>query len=1510
MGSGRHHIVAIGASAGGLEAIHEFFDNTPDHRDVSYVIIQHLSPDYKSLLVELVSRHTHMKVYEAEDNTTIEKSCIYVIPNNKLITIKGNKLYLEEKGSIKAPNNAIDVFLHALAREKNDCAVAVILSGTGTDGTKGIEEIKKRGGLVIVQDPSTAKFDGMPNSAIQSGNVDFVMMPSEMHEEITNYTHQKVTDIQLERTIDDELLQRIFLLIHRVAGFDFNYYKTPTIIRRIQRRMLRGGFHDIRAYVSKLEEDPEECRQLGKDFLIGVTKFFRDTGAFEYLQKEIIPDLVADKEYGESLKVWVAACSTGEEAYSIAIAISEVLEKINKVLEVKIFATDVEESNIEIASRGLYPDTIEKDIDPRILEKYFLRSGRAFVISPKIRKQIVFANHNIIKDPPFIKNDLVSCRNMLIYMNPVLQQRVYALILFAAKRGGYLFFGASENPSFLKDAVIEVHSKWKFFKKIAETKLAVGSQLDLTGKRTAPGKTVARKQNGETSMQIQLWDDFRKVLAEEMIFAGLYIDQAFDIKEAIGNYERILTLPRRTLRLNILRMVPQSLSAIINSAVNKAWKSREHVNLKNTRYEDEGYQYNVTIHVKPAAEVSGCTLVVFSNFFRIEENAQPPAYTPGDAGNSEYVRTLENELIETKNNLQIVVEDLETVNEELQSSNEELLSANEELQSSNEELQSLNEELHTLNTEHQLKIKELLELNDDLNNYFRSTDIGQIFLTRDMRIRKFNPASAKMINFIDSDLGRPLTHISTNIRYSNLIADVQRVLDENVTIEKEVQLQTGKNLLMRILPYITRERQSEGVIISFIDITTITNLNNIIRGVFNSSQSAIFAFQSIRDDAFVIQDFVVLAANHAALEFLHLDNDNFVGKSMRREIPILTVNGMFDRYVKVVQEDVRLYSDVYFENDGTWYEVSAVKMTDGLVATFTNITEKKLAEQRLKKNYVELVSVKDNLKRLNTELENKVQERTRELSLSEERFRMVSQATNDAIWDWNFIDNKMWWGDGFEKLFGYAREEFNPDRTSWLQRIHPEDRRDAETSIQRVINSGESQWSCEYRFRKKDGKYANIFDRGYILHDEYGTPYRMLGSMMDLTDLKRAEQEISSSNEQREFLAESMPLIVLTANSDLEVNFVNGEFNTYTGIPTDGAIGDGWNEVIHEKDLRELQKEWRNAASSKSNFEIEVRVRHNTGTYRWNLFRAKGRAESGSNLMSWVITLIDIHAQKLLNETLEKKVSERTQQLQRINEALEASNHDLQQFASVASHDLQEPLRKIHMFSKLIRDKHLDMLPEDARTYLEKIMQSSGRMKSIITNVLNFSRLSAEDNKFEYVDLEEIIDDLVEDLEITIRERNASIAVENMCRIQVIRGQIRQVFQNLISNSLKFSKPGVSPHVSIRSERITSRQFESPVADDGPYCRITIRDNGIGFEKKFKDNIFALFHRLHSKDRYEGTGIGLAIVKKIVEKHDGIITADGALGEGAMFTIILPVSHEQSAKRKKLIYDQTDSTGG
>jgi two-component system CheB/CheR fusion protein len=1481
----QHYIVAIGASAGGLEAIHEFFDHTPENDAISYVLIQHLSSDYKSLLVDLVSRHTHMKVYEAADNLTIHKNCIYVIPNNKLITISENKLILTEKLPHKIPNNAIDVFLYSLAKEKQKQAIAIVLSGTGTDGTKGIQEIKNAGGLVIVQDPSSARFDGMPNSAINSGNVDYILAPSDIPDQILQYLREpeQPTDF----TVEPDMLQEIFQLLQQQADFDFHYYKTPTIIRRIANRMAHGEFDSVRNYTEHLRESPEECKQLSRDFLISVTRFFRDGEAFVKLRNEIIPSILETKEKNETIKAWVCACSTGEEAYSLAIVINEAIEEQQSDVAVKIFATDIERSNIEIASKGIYPYSIEKDVDAQLLEKYFTRQSDGYHIVPKLRKQIVFAQHNVIKDPPFIKNDLVSCRNMLIYMTPMLQQRVYSLLLFSVVPKGYIFLGSSESPNHIKNHIREISSKCRIYQKISEARFHPFMPDIAAQKNQGRGVGTGSIQSSDFKRQRNLWEDFGEAIVEEFGFVGFYIDRNYEIRETVGNFDTILSLPKKILKLNLLRMLPGSISSILLRTLKDAWKSQSRKVIRNVSYTHNGKDIRLQVLIKPEDELKSIpyTLVAFQSVWTEEMPRPEPAKQHShEPGREDYLLVLEEELNETKLNLQHAIEDLETINEELQSSNEELLSSNEELQSSNEELQSLNEELHTLNTEHQLKIKELIELNEDLNNYFRSSDIGQVFLDKNFAIRKFNPASSRMINFIPTDIGRPISHISTNIN-ADLIDDIKYVARTNETIEKEVQLESGKNLLLRMMPYLNQDHEGSGIIITFVDITTITNLNNIIRGVFNSSLSAILALQTVRNNREKVEDFVIQASNHASAA-LFSNSESKSETLLTKLLPENLKQILFKQFIDVIDSDKPLHTDIYDEHGKRWFEIIAVKMMGGLVATFTDITPKKVAEERLKKNYVELVNAKESLKRLNAELEQKVKERTQLLAISEERFRLVTQATNDVIWDWNLITNELWLSETDQAKFGYN----NAPLFTWqsmLDKIHPDDRGEVEESIYRVINSGANLWTMEYLFCKADGTYANILNRGYIMQDEFKTPYRMLGSMLDLTELRRVEQEVASNIAQRKFLTESMPLIVLTASADGRVNYINNQFEYYTGQPNNDALEHGWKKVIYPLDSERFSKRWNEAVQSKKDFQLELRIQHHD-KYHWNLLSAKVRKDEQDNVIDWVITMIDIHTQKRINETLEKKVEERTQELLKINEALEISNNDLQQFASAASHDLQEPLRKIQTFANVIEAKYASHLG-DGNNYLQKIIHSSIRMRSLITNVLNFSKLSADNGIFERTNINALILEIIDDFEILIREKNATVEVDRIPVIDAIPGQIRQVFQNIISNSLKFSKENVPLSIRITSGYIAGKSFQSPAVPDGQYCKITMEDNGIGFDEKFSENIFQLFQRLNPRDSFEGTGIGLAITKKIIEKHQGLIAAHGKEGVGATFEIILPV---------------------
>lgn len=1494
-----HYTVAIGASAGGLEAIHEFFDNMPSSRNISFVIIQHLSPDYKSLLVELVSKHTEMKVYEAGHNIPLEKNCVYVIPNNKLLTIEAGRLQLSNKKSEKAPNTAIDTFLKSLAKDQGSKAIAVILSGTGSDGTRGAEAIQAAGGLVLVQDPISAKFDGMPNSAIAAGFADFILTPELMPEEIFNHTHDTPVTKSVKGRPDEASLPEVLQLIEQHCGHDFRNYKSPTILRRIMRRMGHLQKKNFKEYLELLRSNPDECKTLGKDFLIGVTKFFRDDAAFDIIRNSVLPRLVESKQEGDVLKVWVVACSTGQEAYTVAILANEVLRTLNKQLDLKIFATDMDADAIEQASKGTYPIASVGIMDADLLNRYFIRQGDMVVIAPHIRKQIVFARHNVLKDPPFIKNDFVTCRNMLIYMNNVLQRKVLATLMFSLNKEGYLFLGPSEIPSSIKPGIEEIDGKWKIYKKVSDEgnfnndRFSGGFSIQQREQKPLP---LIKESNTKSR---DIGDDLQQLLTEEFGYAAIYIDEQYEIKEAVGDFRRYLSLPEKIVSLNVLKMVSPELSVALNAALRKAKKENKKISLPGIKVREGGREKFLNVLVRPAVKNTR-TLIVFSEGQEasIVKNAGEFIPQPHHAEVNTYVAELEDELKETRNNLQMAVESLETTNEELQSSNEELLSANEELQSSNEELQSLNEELHTLNTEHQLRIKELIELNDDLNNYFRSSHVGQVFVDKSFRIRKFNIHAVEMINLIESDIGRPIDHISNNLNQEDLSVLIRRVIQEGKPLEKEIEIKTGSISLMRILPYLRQDGQTDGVVITFFDITATKQLDNIIKGVFNTSNNALIVFASQRNPQGVIEDFTCVTGNHAFDRFSGKKSGTYAGCSLKKDFPLLLKNRFPEKCMQVVNSGKALHEEMQFDQPGgpEWFEVVAHKMTDGLVVSLTNINEKKLAQEKLKKNYHELIQAKEKLKVLNTGLEEKVKERTLELGQSEERFRLVANATSDAIWDWNLVNNEVWWSDSFYTLFGFNREDvFIQNNSFRIQNIHPDDRKRVTDSIYSAINNAAQQWSATYRFRKKDGSYAIIHDKGSVVLDEWGTPYRMLGSMVDITDaeltaekLKVKNEEVQQLYEEFRFVTDFMPQLVWATQPDGYHDFYNKRWYDFTGMDYEQTKNQGWAQLLHPDDYERSLHVWKQSLESGSPYEIEYRMRRHDGVYRWLLARAMPLRDEEGKIVKWFGTCTDIHDQKMMSDVLEQKVRERTEELQRINLELEASNNELLQFASVASHDLKEPLRKIHIFSNLVKERYMQNSESGAIDYINRIINSSARMTRLINDLLTFSRLSIN-TFFERADLNVVVSEVLSDLELLIKEKEAVVEVPPFPKIDIVPGQMRQVFQNIISNALKFTRPGVAPHITIGCEVVGKCSLKATAKDGGNFVRITISDNGIGFDEQYAQKIFTIFQRLHSRESYEGTGIGLAITKKIIEKHNGLIYAESKNGAGATFIIILPL---------------------
>ncbi|MBE7176182.1 MAG: PAS domain S-box protein [Mucilaginibacter polytrichastri] len=1200
--SGPLYVAAIGASAGGLEAIHQVFDHLPKEGNIAFILIQHLSPNYKSLLVELVSKHTEMQVVEAEQNMRIEQNCVYVIPNNKLITVKSGLLRLEEKTSSNMPNTAIDTFMVALAEDFGEHSIAVILSGTGTDGTKGALAIKEHNGLVIVQDPGSAKFDGMPQSAIAAGVADIISVPEKIPAELARYLRDTPSHIMAKGEIDNEKMSELLDLIHKNSGFDFSQYKMATLIRRVAKHMAKEKVKTADEYLHLLRAAPEKLTFIGRDFLINFTQFFRDRGAFDALEKNVFPELLKNKGENDAIKIWLCAVSTGEEAYSVAILLDRLLQKKRKKLSVKIFATDLNENNIELSAKNSFPLSIAKDIPGDILESYFVKGATTYSVIPRVRRMLVFARQNVVADPPFIKNDLVICRNMLIYMNAALQKKVLSVLHFSLADNGFLFLGTSESAGYIKEGVEEFNAKWKIYRKTGNLPFVrepvKTPVLENKEKKTAAKKIMVKKAPETATYSLN--DDFHSALTQDLGFTGYYIDRNGDIRQTVGDYNRFLKLPTKQLNLNLVKMVPQELAIPLNSAIRRCAKEKKTVVLKPVVLAGKKKEIVLDVIVKPAGGTDNYLFVLIGEN-RVESALPAERNLPVKTGhsNDEYISELESELSDVRTRIQTVSEQMETSNEELQSSNEELLSSNEELQSSNEELQSLNEELHTLNTEHQLKIKELSELNDDLNNYFRSTDIGQVFLDARLQIRKFNPAAVKLINLIETDIGRPIEHISNNIKGENLEEDIRKVLEDQEIVEKEVQLKNGKSSLMRILPYVRSDKNTDGVVMTFVDITPLTELNSLLTGVLNSSVNAIMAFRSVRNEHNRIVDFECTMANSVAARIFVTGREP-VGASLEKDVPAFRQAGLNRHFYPVVNNNEKFRSDFEMGDgrDRRYYELLCLKMGDGLVITCLDNTEKRMSENRMRRNYNDLIIARENLKNLNEQLETEVSDRMRELSSSQERFQLIATATNDALWDWDILYDHLWWNAAFYKQMGYEETDHVQSRKFWMDKVMEEDREQVSNTINQATSGNDSTWQIEYRFKKADGTYAYILDRGYILRDEYGTPYRMLGSMFDTSELRKAMKMAKSSQNKFRRIFDSQLIGMVLFNYDGTLTDANQTFITMLGYTRQDVARKKlqWNELTPPSFQQQT-----------ANMNKTLKARGENNAYEMQMIRKDGR---------------------------------------------------------------------------------------------------------------------------------------------------------------------------------------------------------------------------------------------------------------------------------------------------------------
>jgi two-component system, chemotaxis family, CheB/CheR fusion protein len=883
-------VVGIGASAGGLDALERFFRNMTESSGMAFIVVSHLDPNHISIMPELIQKSTKMKLFQAEDGMKVQPNHIYVAPANRDLAILHGIIQLIEPVEAHGFRLPIDFFFKSLSQDLGEKAICIILSGMASDGTAGLKSVKNELGMVMAQNPNSAKFDGMPASAIKTGLVDFILSPEEMPAQLINYSQQKIKGLKLNTEISDDKIpdtfQKIFILLRTHTGHDFSLYKKNTIFRRVERRINISQLDNMKNYVRLLQESPAEIGNLFKELLIGVTNFFRDPEAFDKLKK-ILYEMIKSKPDNGKVRIWVPGCSTGEEAYSIAIILKECMNEAKKNLDIQIFATDIDSDAINKARIGSFLG-IEADVSKERLKIFFTKDKNLYHIRKEIREMLIFAPQSIAKDPPFTKLDLISCRNLLIYFNAELQKKIIPIFHYSLLPGGILFLGSSETIAGFVDLFSMVDKKWKFYRS-RESLYSAQPFIDFPVTHSI-GKTY------ETPMKIKEVKNIPK-LAEKIILQNyspncVIIGGNGDILYIHGRTGKYLELTHGEAKMNIFEMAREGLKKELPALIRKASSSRKSILAEGLKVKSEGKTILINLTVKPIKEppeMQGSLLLIFEDI-KPQKKIPPSKNMHYDKRSEKIIKELEHELKNTKENLRSTIEELETSNEELKSTNEEMQSANEEMQSSNEEmetsreeLQSLNEELITVNTELQNKNDELSVINNDMKNLLDSTDIPTIFLDNNLDIKSFTHHVTKVVNLITSDIGRPIKHMATNLQYKNFIDDAQEVLKTLSLKEIEVQTNEGIWYQMRILPYRTTNNVIDGLVVTFTHIhkikTAYEEIQKLNQEVQLAREYSDNIVDTVRDSLLILdKDLKVLSANRSFYKMFNTVSDKTVGK--------------------------------------------------------------------------------------------------------------------------------------------------------------------------------------------------------------------------------------------------------------------------------------------------------------------------------------------------------------------------------------------------------------------------------------------------------------------------------------------------------------------------------------------------------------------------------------------------------------------------------------------------------
>jgi two-component system CheB/CheR fusion protein len=925
-------IIGVGASAGGLEALEQFFSHMPKDNGMAFVVIQHLDPTHIGIMPELLQRITPMKVYQASDNLKLKPNCVYVIPPNKSLSMLNGALLLFDPVETRGLRLPIDIFFCALADDMQEKSIGIILSGMGSDGSLGLKAIKDKNGIALVQTPTSSKFDGMPRSAIAAVNADIVAsadeLPLKLMELLKNFPAEKADVLINDKSKGN--LDKIILLIREQSGHDFSHYKINTLFRRIERRKGVHQIDKLNSYVRFCQENPKELEILFKELLIGVTSFFRDTAVWEKLKNEILPKLIAQLPAGYVMRAWVTACSTGEEAYSLAIVFKEAVEKSKKNISLQIFATDLDPDAIDEARKGLYAPNIVAEVSTERLNRYFTIEPKGFRVLAAIREMVVFAPQNVIKDPPFTKLDILTCRNMLIYMESDLQKKLMSLFNYSLNPGGIMVLGSAETCNGKSDGFSEIDNKLKIYGRTSSP-----SATDLTDFPSSFSYRSTRvAENPATSHvveNIQILAD--QVLLQRFAPASALVNEKGDIIYMTGRIGKYLEPVAGKANYNIYVMAREGLRSELPGAMRKAMQNYNEFSLRSIKVGAEGSSLYADITIQrldTQNSIKGMILLLFSDVttkvnYELKQKTIKPARASGRTKKMELMlQSSQEDLQGLREEMLTSQEELKSTNEELQSTNEELQSTNEELTTSKEEMQSLNEELQTVNVELQSKVSDFVQANEDMKNLLNSTEIATLFLDNNLNIRRFTEQATKIFKLRKVDIGRPFTDQASDLKYPDIDQHARQVLDTLISIETPIQAEGGRWYNVRILPYRTLDDHIDGLVITLTDITLAKktemalNISEIrYRSLFESAKEGILILDAETGKIVDVNPFLV--------ELLGYSKEQFLEKTIWQIGFLKDIIANKDKFLELQQKEMVRYENLPLETaDGRKINVEFV----------------------------------------------------------------------------------------------------------------------------------------------------------------------------------------------------------------------------------------------------------------------------------------------------------------------------------------------------------------------------------------------------------------------------------------------------------------------------------------------------------------------------------------------------------------------------------------------------------